>query len=122
MNDSIIAEVNQSFAEAINRYYVGKTAAQKYFDGLKCLSPEHPIMIIKDPDAYKVAITDFLQDIARDGHLRVYDPVTTSRLVDSSRHNEDHDEMSDQRERFLSVESNNKFNRITISSFPFGES
>lgn len=106
----------------LSQHYVHQTKGKEYADSLNALASSHELFSITDPDQFKVAVSDYLKAIHPDGHLRVYDPATTKRLLEDSNFYDEHDPQSQEHEQFLEIEHQSKrFVHLSISSLPYGE-
>lgn len=123
LSPSKIKNIISDLSEKLSKNYVHKQVAGQYAQLLTQLPLSHELFMITDPDIFKIAVTDYLQSIHADGHLRVYDPKTTERLLKSSNFDDDHDATGDSRESFLKViHQNDRFVHLKIHSLPYGES
>ena len=117
-----IKHILTELSALLDENYIHQQAARQYASALSALPGTDSLFSITNPDLFKVAISDYLQTIHPDGHLRVYDPVTTERLVKNSNFDDDHDAGGEQREQFFNIEHRSaRFIHLTVSSFPYGE-
>lgn len=106
----------------LDEHYIHQQKARQYALSLSTLAESDALFSITDPDQFKLAISDYLQTIHPDGHLRVYDPVTTERLAEDSNFDDEHDARGEQREQFLRIQYQSaKFIHLSVSILPYGE-
>ena len=115
-----INEIINRLKVLLKENYVFEDVGIKYSDGLNKIESTNKLFTASHAMLLQKQLSEIVNNIYPDGHLRVFAPALTQQLSNSSNFTEPSINKKE-KEEFISIESNDNYVHLIIHSFPDGD-